>query len=106
MFRLHTISSAFFVHSHCLPIGIFSLHQFMQCEPESIRKRFATVVRVLAAVGVVSRGDRNFVATAVRQRDFTYYRRSLSSLVHSSNVDLLFAEIVGILDCAIVVCPL
>ena len=26
----------------------------MQCEPESIRKRFATVVQVLAAVGVVS----------------------------------------------------
>ena len=71
MVRLHIISVAFSVHSHSLPIGIFSLHQFMQCEPESIRKRFATVVRVLAAVGVVSRGDRNFVATAVRQRVFT-----------------------------------
>jgi uncharacterized membrane protein len=54
MVRLHIISVAFSVHSHCLPIGIFSLHQFMQYELESIRKRFATVVPVLAALGVVA----------------------------------------------------
>ena len=54
MFWLHIISFAFSVHSHSLPLGIFSLPQFMQYEPESIRKRFATVVPVLARVGVVT----------------------------------------------------
>ena len=54
MVRLHIISVALSVHSHFLLSGIFSLHQFMQYEPESIRKRFATVVPVLAAVGVVT----------------------------------------------------
>ena len=49
--RFELISS---VHSHFLPLGIFSLPQFMQYEPESIRKRFATVVPVLARVGVVT----------------------------------------------------
>lgn len=54
MVRLHIISVAFSVHPHSLSIGIFSLHRCMQYEPESIRKRFGTVMPVLAAVGVVT----------------------------------------------------
>ena len=60
----------------------------MECEPESIRKRFATVVRVLAAVGVVSVAVETLWRRPFAREFFTYYRRSLSSLVVSSNVDL------------------
>jgi hypothetical protein len=60
----------------------------MQCVPESLRELFATVVQVLAAVSVVSVAVETLWRRPFARELFTYYWRSLSSLVVSSNVDL------------------
>jgi len=78
----------------------------MQCEPESVKERFAIVVQVLAAVGVVSVAVETLWRRPFASDFFIYFRLSLSSLVVSSSVDLLFPGIVGILNCAIVVSSL